>query len=227
MGRFDRRARHSGRLCLVTVALAGLCLFWAGCGGGTAADIQPPPPREPDFALTLSSSIVSITQGSTSPAISIGVTPKNGFTGQVDVTLGALPSGVTANPASPFSVSVGLPISLLLTASSTPPPGPSIFTLPVSFGLPFPCLLPASGTQQPARSISPLRVQVEASRIRYSSPLQFKAAQPVFCRGTISCAQIQSRFRTTRLGNRIIATWSSTQRVSICLLRTMLRIPSK
>jgi|GEM_PF-720211 hypothetical protein len=129
MGRFDRRARHSGRLCLVTVALAGLCLFWAGCGGGTAADIQPPPPREPDFALTLSSSIVSITQGSTSPAISIGVTPKNGFTGQVDVTLGALPSGVTANPASPFSVSVGLPISLLLTASSTATTGSVNLTL--------------------------------------------------------------------------------------------------
>src|ERR1700756_2181649 len=98
MGRFERLARHSGRLRLVPcVLLAGWFLSVFGCGGGSQADVQPPPPPVPDFVLSLSPATVTVAQGNTSSAVSVRVTPLNGFSGQVQVSLGALPGGVTAN----------------------------------------------------------------------------------------------------------------------------------
>src|SRR5262249_30323730 len=106
MGRFERRARHSGRSRPVPcVLLAGLFTFFLGCGGGGQADVQPPPPPPAaDFALAFAPATVTVAQGSTSSPVSVSVTASNGFSGQVQVSLGALPSGITANPASPFSV---------------------------------------------------------------------------------------------------------------------------
>lgn len=120
MGRFDLRTRQFRRLFLVPADLfAGLCLTTLiGCGGGTAMDTQPPPAAA-DFSLTLSASSVSVIQGNTSSAINIGIAPQNGFSGQVQVSLVGLPSGVTANPSSSFSMSASAPVSLLLTAIST------------------------------------------------------------------------------------------------------------
>ena len=120
MGLFDVCARHHGRLHPVpAVALCGLCLLFVGCGGGrTAAGIQPPSTPTADFSLILSSSSVSVAEGNTSSAINVGITPRNGFSGEVQVSLSGLPSGVTANPSFPFSVSASAPVSLLLSASS-------------------------------------------------------------------------------------------------------------
>ncbi len=123
MGSFDRKARHSVPLRLVPSALlAGFLFLLASCGGGQA-DIQPPPPPPPDFALAFSTSTVAVAQGTTSNAVGVSVTPLNGFSGQVQVTLSALPTGVTANPASPFSVSAGANVSLLFSAASGAPTG--------------------------------------------------------------------------------------------------------
>jgi len=102
---FERPGRHSSRLRLVPcVLLAGWFLSVAGCGGGTQADVQPPSPASPDFALNLSPATVAVAQGNTSSAISVSVTPLNGLSCQVQVSLGTLPTGVIANPASPFTV---------------------------------------------------------------------------------------------------------------------------
>ncbi len=118
MGRFERRARQSGRLHLVpSVFLAGVLLLLAACGGGGQADVQPPP--VPDFALVFSSSSVTVAQGGTSNAVTVNVTPLNGFSGQIQVSLNSLPDGVTANPSSPFTINAGVNASLIFSASSS------------------------------------------------------------------------------------------------------------
>jgi len=42
-----------------------------------------------------------------SSPITVSVTPENGFSGTVQVTLAGMPSGIISNPASPFSVAAG------------------------------------------------------------------------------------------------------------------------
>ena len=87
----------------------------AGCGGGSSFT-QPPPPM-PDFSLGLSANSVSVQQGGTSSALNVSVTPSSGFTGNVQVTLSGLPSGVTSNPASPFSIAAGATTVVVFGAS--------------------------------------------------------------------------------------------------------------
>ena len=82
-----------------------LLLLCAGCGGGSSS--APPPPPAPDFSLSLSANSISVAQGGTSSAVNVSVTGNNGFTGTAQVTLSGIPSGVTSNPASPFSVVAG------------------------------------------------------------------------------------------------------------------------
>ena len=96
-------------LCL-TVSLAA-------CGGGGGGGTQLPPPQ-PDFTLVLSASSVSVSQGSASSPITVSITPQNGFSDAVQVSLTSLPSGVTTNPASPFSVSASQDVPVLFGAAS-------------------------------------------------------------------------------------------------------------
>jgi hypothetical protein len=88
----------------------------AGCGGGTSAQIQPPPPQA-DFSITFSPASVDINQGTTSPPIEVSIQPVNGFSGSVQVSLEGLPSGVVANLPSPFTVQAGSSSTLFLGAS--------------------------------------------------------------------------------------------------------------
>ena len=62
-------------------------------------------------------------QGGTSSALGVSVNPVNGFTGNVQVTLSALPSGVTANPASPFNVAAGSSTPVVFGAAANAPTG--------------------------------------------------------------------------------------------------------
>jgi hypothetical protein len=80
----------------------------------------------PDFSLAGSATTLAVTQGSTSSADTITVTPKNGFTGSVALTASGLPSGVTATftPTSTTSTS-----SLTFTATSTAATGTSTVTI--------------------------------------------------------------------------------------------------
>jgi hypothetical protein len=90
----------------------------ASCGGGPSTIIQPPPPL-PDFSLGFSPNSVSVQQGGTSSALTLTVTPINGFTGTVQVTFTALPAGVTSNPASPFNVTAGASVPVIFGAAAT------------------------------------------------------------------------------------------------------------
>jgi hypothetical protein len=96
--------------CLNILAVAAV----AGCGGGGSQQLPPP---TPDFVLNLSSTTATINQGASSPAIQVGVQPLNGFSGNVQINLTGMPSGVTASPQSPFTVASGGNAMLMLGAS--------------------------------------------------------------------------------------------------------------
>src|SRR5437016_10204000 len=106
------RLRH----CVPATVLLSLVRICAGCGAASSS--SPPPPPAPDFTLSLSSNSISIPQGATSPSVNVSVNAENGFAGAVQVTLSALPSGVTSNPASPFSVTVGASTPVVFGASA-------------------------------------------------------------------------------------------------------------
>jgi hypothetical protein len=57
-----------------------------------------------------------VQQGAASSAISVSVTPINGFAENVQATLNALPAGVSSNPASPFNVAPGASIPVVFGA---------------------------------------------------------------------------------------------------------------
>lgn len=116
------RYRHRVPFAAFLLSLASL----DGCGGGSSASLQPPPPA-PDFSIGLSANSVSVTQGATSPTLSLSVDSLNGFSGSVQVTLGALPAGVTSNPASPFTVAAGTNTPVFFGPLQTPPPEISTF----------------------------------------------------------------------------------------------------
>jgi len=98
---------------LLFILLASMC---AGCGGGSSS-IQPPPPI-PDFSLGLSTNSISVSQGSSNSGLTISISPVNGFSGNVQVTLTGLPAGVTINPASPFSIAPGPGTSVIFGAAA-------------------------------------------------------------------------------------------------------------
>jgi DNA-binding beta-propeller fold protein YncE len=109
-----------GRLRQGVPVLIFLLYAWmcASCGGSPSLNIQPPPPV-PDFSIGFSSNSVSVQQGATSSPINLSVTPLNGFTGTVQVTLTAVPAGVTSNPASPFNVSAGASVPVIFGAATS------------------------------------------------------------------------------------------------------------
>jgi hypothetical protein len=50
---------------------------------------------------------VSLLQGGTSSPVTVSVTSENGFSGNVQITLAGMPSGIISSPARPFSVVAG------------------------------------------------------------------------------------------------------------------------
>ena len=104
------------------VLLGALVIFAEGCGGGGGGGTQSPPPQ-PDFSVNLSTTSVSLTQGNSSSPINIGITPINGFSGSVQVTLSGIPSGVTTSPASSFSIAAGQSTSVIFGAAASVPAG--------------------------------------------------------------------------------------------------------
>ena len=63
-----------------------------GCSGGGSSE------STADFTLAIAPSAVTIIPGGAAQTITVTASPVNGFTGNVSVAVGALPSGVTATP---------------------------------------------------------------------------------------------------------------------------------
>src|SRR5258707_13349500 len=138
-----------------TVLVARFVIFLSGCGGGGGGGPQPPPPQ-PDFTIGLSTSTVSIAQGSSSAPVSVTVNGLNGFSGSVQVTLSGVPAGVTSNPASPFSVSSGQAVAVIIGVSPHPATGqftisPQAASGALSHSPPFSFTVPTGVLPKPPR----------------------------------------------------------------------------
>ena len=101
---------------------AGFCFLIAllSCGGrssGPSSDSSTASPT-PDFTLTVDPTSVTLTAGGTGQVIHVNAVPANGFTNTVSVTLGGLPSGVSASPAT-LSVTPGTAQTTTLTAKGS------------------------------------------------------------------------------------------------------------
>jgi hypothetical protein len=112
-----RKQLFVGFACLVM-------LLFVACGSSRSSENSMP---QPDFTLTLSSSSLSITAGSTQN-LTVNATAINGFTGTITVSPSGLPAGVTASPST-LSLSPGMPQSTTLTAAATAASGNATVTL--------------------------------------------------------------------------------------------------
>ncbi len=134
----ERRVRRTipGSLSSSVFSVASVLilafLFSSGCGGSAQTAALPP---SPDFSLTLSSSSISVPQGSNSSPVNIAVNPENGFTGSVQVSLAGLPAGVVSNPASPFNVTPGASMPVVLGAAPTAATGNFTVTAAATSGM--------------------------------------------------------------------------------------------
>jgi len=99
----------------LTVALA-----LVGCGGGSNSETPSnPPPPAPSFVIKLSKASVPLIAGDQC-ALVVNISPQNGFSGNVALSIGSLPSGVTAN-FTPSSISPSETATLVLQTPGTTP----------------------------------------------------------------------------------------------------------
>jgi hypothetical protein len=91
-----------------------------------------------------------VTQGN-STSVQVSITALNGFTGSVSVEISGLPIGVTASPASPFSVTAAVPQTVMLTASSSA----SLGSFPLSF----------QGSSGSIQHAAPATLQVQTNQL--------------------------------------------------------------
>jgi hypothetical protein len=98
---------------LVFPLLLGSSVGFAACSAVVSA---PPTPHPADFAISVTPSSVSTQVGGTPAPVAVSLTPRNGFAGQVTVTLSGLPLGVVSSPASPFTMSIGTTQSVAFSA---------------------------------------------------------------------------------------------------------------
>ncbi len=106
----------------VLLPLAALLL--AACGNLSLPGLQPKP-----FTLALNPASLSIAQGS-SDTTTLTVTPQNGFTGTVSLSLVGAPSGITLTPTG-VTVSGSGPVTQALTVSVDKSVAPGTYALKV------------------------------------------------------------------------------------------------
>lgn len=95
-----------------------LSLFLASCGGNSPGNGGSNPAPPPSFAVLFSPASVTLAQGGASQTVQASVSAQNNFTDSVSLTMGSLPSGVTASPAA-LTLTPGAPGNFTLSASST------------------------------------------------------------------------------------------------------------
>ncbi len=107
--------------------LVGLVALVAGCGSNTGSSNR-------SFTIALNPTNLSVAQGD-SATTQLTLTPQNGFTGTVSLTLEGAPQGVSLSPTS-LTVSVPNPVTQTLTLSTTSatPTGTHTLTLKASSG---------------------------------------------------------------------------------------------
>lgn len=112
-------------------SLLALCL--SSCGGSSSSPLAGPGPSpSPSFSISVSPQTETIDQGQ-SATLTLSVSPANGFSQTIEVTVASLPNGVTTSPASPFSMS-NSGQAVALTVSSSAALGSATITFDASSG---------------------------------------------------------------------------------------------
>jgi arylsulfate sulfotransferase len=99
-----------------------------GCGGGGSMTQD-----AADFSLQAAPSTIAIVPGGTPQTLSITASGSNGFKGTIAVTLGSLPAGVAASPAS-LSLTPGTLGQFSISASPSAAPGTATITITATSG---------------------------------------------------------------------------------------------
>src|SRR5215470_6671555 len=103
MGYSSQMGTRSNPIAGLRLPALMFALGLAACGGGTH---QSPPPVQ-DFTLSVSPVSASSVSGTTSSAVTVSVTPTNGFTGAVNISVQNLPPGVDPLPKASFTIVPG------------------------------------------------------------------------------------------------------------------------
>jgi len=112
-----KRGRKSIQ-CFVTGVLSMILVSLAGCGGtGQSSGVEQQ--SSPDFSLSLSSTSLSLTGGS-SAQVNASVNGANGFTSVVTLQISGLPTGITYSPAA-LQVNPGSFVKITFTAATGSP----------------------------------------------------------------------------------------------------------
>ena len=80
----------------------------------------------PDFTLSVTPTSVTVQSGS-SATVSVSATPSNGFSSQVNVQVGSLPTGVSVSPSG-ITLTPGIPQRLIFSANSSATPSKATLT---------------------------------------------------------------------------------------------------
>ena len=112
-----KRGRKSIQ-CFVTGVLSMILVSLAGCGG-TGQSSGGEQQSSPDFSLSLSSTSLSLTGGS-SAQVNASVNGANGFTSVVTLQISGLPTGITYSPAA-LQVNPGSFVKITFTAATGSP----------------------------------------------------------------------------------------------------------
>jgi hypothetical protein len=104
-----------------TFSLTTCLATFLALGCGTSGSSAPP---TPDFMIFVSPSTVTMTVGTLSPAVTIVVSGRNGFTDTVDVTIKGLPSAASTTPPLPLAIASTGSQQLTLFIPPSAPVGP-------------------------------------------------------------------------------------------------------
>jgi len=127
------------RLFLASLCAVSLLVSVAGCGGGGNSTNNASPAgstssgSSADFSLAIAPGTVTLIPGGAAQTATVTASPVNGFTGNVSVTVGSLPTGVTATPAS-FSIAPGALQQISLAASPAATAGNATISLQATSG---------------------------------------------------------------------------------------------
>jgi len=102
-----------------------LCLLLLSCSGASKPAV---PATEGDFSLTSTPASITLVPGGAGQQISVNATPANSFNGMVTVAITALPTGVTAQPAT-LTLTPGTPQNVTVTAAANAGAGSATLTL--------------------------------------------------------------------------------------------------
>jgi hypothetical protein len=105
------------KLQLLSLSVLLLACALVGCGG-SGSKSQTQPTNQPDFTLVAAPSSITVAPGGGAQTVAVIATPVNGFTGSVAVTVGSLPTGVTAAPST-LNLTAGSQGQIKITASAS------------------------------------------------------------------------------------------------------------